>query len=132
MIFKAAFALAASAALAACATHQNQPIVEGTPVAQGMAVPLDQPVHVGALVATPKEVVEDSRCPQNARCVHAGRLVVNTRIDGPGWRETVPLTLGEPFATHGTTITLVSGLPEKQAETQTPPGAYRFAYQGGN
>jgi hypothetical protein len=98
---------------------------------QGSAVPLDQPVHVGRLAATPRAIIEDSRCPENARCVWAGRLVVSTRIDGENWHETVRLTLGERYATHGTWITLVSGLPEKQAEQPTPPRSYRLAYEGG-
>ena len=46
---------------------------------------LGQPTRVGRLVVTPLRVAEDSRCPINARCVWAGRAVVQTRIDGPGW-----------------------------------------------
>ena len=33
-------------------------------------------------------VVEDSRCPINARCVWAGRADRAHRVDGAGWRET--------------------------------------------
>ena len=125
-------ALPALALLGACATSANQPIVHNGPAAPaGTLVPLDQPVEVGRLVATPKNVVEDSRCPENARCITAGQLVVSTRIDGAGWRETVPLTLGEPYATHGTSITLITGIPEQQAGTETAPGDYRFAFAGG-
>lgn len=131
MRFTTTLAIAALATLAGCATSENAPIVDGIPLAEGSFVPLDQPVTVGSLVATPKEIIEDSRCPENARCVWAGRLIVSTRIDGPGWRETVPLTLGNAHATHGTTITLVSALPGKQAEREAPPGAYRFVYSGG-
>lgn len=129
---RTAFAIPALAMLAACATLPDQPIFDnGPPAPQGTSVALDEPVWVGSIVATPKEVLEDSRCPENARCVWAGRLVVSTRIDGAGWRETVPLTLGEPRATHGTTITLVSGIPGARAGEVTPPTAYRFAYEGG-
>lgn len=122
-----AFALLAPAFLAGCVTspHDN-------PAAEGSAVALGTSVQAGRLLATPLAVTEDSRCPENARCVWAGRLVVSTRIDGPGWRETVSLTLGEPQATHGTTVTLVSGLPEKQAGAQTPPATYRFSFEGGH
>jgi len=118
--------------LGACATYSNAPIVDGGPVRQdGMAM-LGQPTRVGALVATPQALVEDSRCPMNARCVWAGRLVLTTRIDGPGWRETANLTLGQPHATHGTSLTLVSALPEKMAGQATPPAAYTFAFEGGH
>ncbi|MGX7895431.1 hypothetical protein [Tsuneonella sp. HG222] len=123
-------ALALSAlSLGGCVMVPNAPLVEGTPVAEGTAVPLGQPVRAGDLVVTPMKVVEDSRCPENARCVWAGRLIVSTRIDGAGWRDTANVTLGETYGTHGRVIALVSGLPEKSAERETAPGEYRFVYE---
>ncbi|BBC72667.1 conserved hypothetical protein [Altererythrobacter sp. B11] len=113
--------------LSACATTP----AATPPAAAGSLVPLGQPVQAGSLVVTPVKVAEDSRCPENARCVWAGRLVVTTRIAGDGWRETADLTLGEAHATHGTTLTLVSGQPEKRAGAETPAPDYRFAYEGG-
>lgn len=116
----------------ACAAIPDTPLVDGPPAADaGTQVRLGEPVWVGKLVATPMMVVEDSRCPMNARCIQAGKLVVATRIDGTGWRETVPLTLGEPHATHGTSVTLVSGTPEKVAGAEGPGGATHFSYEGG-
>ena len=80
-------AACAALSLGACATLPNGPIVNGGPVRpDGMAM-IGQPTRVGALVVTPKTLVEDSRCPMNARCVWAGRVVVTARIDGAGWRE---------------------------------------------
>lgn len=94
---KTLFVTLALAALTACVSTTTTPIVENGPAAPARTlVALDQPVWVGEIVATPKEVVEDSRCPENARCIQAGKLVVRTRFDGPGWRETAPLTLGQP------------------------------------
>ena len=129
---KLTLALTASLALASCAAKTDHPIVEnGPPMARG-PVELDQPVTVGTLVATPKKVVEDSRCPMNARCVWAGRVILSTKIDGAGWRETVDLTLGESHTTHGTSITLVSVAPARMAGTETGPLDYRFDFEGGN
>ena len=123
---------ASAALLAGCVTYHNAPTVDhGPPAPEGTAVALGQPVLVGRLVATPKDVIEDSRCPENAQCVWAGRLVVLTRLDGAGWRETPELVLGETYATHGTTVTLVSGTPEKRRDTETAPGDYRFVFEGG-
>jgi len=120
-----AYILLAPLALAACAIIPAGPLAEGTPVALG------QPVRVGNLIAVPEKVIEDSRCPINARCVWAGRAIVSTRIDGQGWQETTPLTLGEPYATHGTTITLVSVEPGQLAGKPTDPKDYRFVFEGG-
>lgn len=115
--------------LAACAVVPDAPIVARTPMPAGYAVPIDQPVQVGDLAVTPKAVVEDSRCPENARCVWAGRLIVRTQIDGAGWRDTTDITLGETYGTHGRVIALVSGIPEKRADRETDPREYRFVYE---
>ena len=124
------FCLAPLALLAGCIVYKDAPIVDGgPPAAEGTAVPLRHPVQVGAVVATPMTVVEDSRCPENVRCVWAGRLVVATRIDGAGWRETVDLTLGEPARVRDVTVALVSGLPEKRADRETVADEYRFVYE---
>lgn len=131
---KTAALLLAPLALAACATSNDAPISSaGPPLPQGSVAALGQPVTVGQLVATPQSVEEDSRCPINARCVWAGRAIVTVRIDGAGWRETELLTLGEPHATHGITITLTSVEPGKMAGgAQTDPKDYRFGFEGGN
>lgn len=116
-------------ALCACAVIPDAPIVTGTPLPEGTAVALLQPVAVGEVVVTPREVVEDSRCPVNARCVWAGRLIVRTRIDGAGWRDTADINLGETYGTHGHVIALVAGEPGTVAGQETPPDAYRFTYE---
>lgn len=114
--------------MAACAVIPDAPNVEGTPLPEGSAVALGQPVMVGDLVVTPKSVVEDSRCPINARCTWAGRLIVRTRIDGAGWRDTADISLGEAFGTHDRVIALVSGEPGQIAGRETQISEYRFTY----
>lgn len=97
----------------------------------GTAVPIAEGVHVGKVVAVPQVLLEDSRCPMNARCVWAGRVVLSTRLYGPDFDVTAPLTLGETFATHGTTITLAAVLPETRAGEDIPAPNYLFAFEGG-
>ena len=118
-------------ALAACTTYANGPIVDGGPVRQDGLAMLGQPTRVGQLVVTPIKVVEDSRCPMNARCVWAGRAIVATRIDGAGWRETANLELGRPYLTHGIGLQLSSVEPGKMAGQETPQRSYIFGYTGG-
>lgn len=122
-------ALAALSLTAACAVIPDAPIVEGTPLPEASMVALRQPVRVGTVVVTPQEVIEDSRCPINARCVWAGRLVVRTRIDGAGWRDTADLTLGEDFGTHDVVIALTSGAPAPETGGTIAPEDYRFTYE---
>jgi hypothetical protein len=115
---------------AGCTTVPDAPIVANGPAAaEGSLVALMQPVQAGPVVLTPTRVLEDSRCPQNARCVWAGRAIVTTRIDGPGWRETRDFVLGVPLEEHGHMLTLVSVQPETTMDVITPSEDYRFAYQ---
>jgi hypothetical protein len=122
-------ALAALSLTAACAVIPDAPRPETAAVPQGTPVAIGQAVTVGTVVATPMEVVEDSRCPINARCVWAGRLVVKTRIDGAGWRDTADLTLGEDFGTHNVVIALTSGSPAPETGREIAPEDYRFTYE---
>jgi hypothetical protein len=76
----------------------------------------------------PLEVLEDSRCPQNARCVWAGRLRLRVNVEGVGERE---ITAGEEAVQtpHGA-FSLVAVSPGPW--TDWPEGgkpAYRFGFR---
>ncbi len=116
--------LVAAFALGACATLPD-------PIRSDGQARLGQATRVGALVVTPRMIVEDSRCPINARCVWAGRAIVRTQIAGAGWRETRDLTLGERVTTHGMALALTSVEPGKMAGAEAPPLNYIFAFEGG-
>lgn len=114
---KLALALALSAIIAAPALARP-----------GGTVALRHTARVGALRVTPLAVVEDSRCPENARCIWAGRATVSVRI-ARGHRSVMRrLTLGEPTATELGGVVLDAMSPEKRAGRVTPPRAYRFHF----
>ena len=115
--------------LSGCAIIPDTPRVGQDAAAQGTAVAIGQPVWAGDAILTPLAVAEDSRCPENARCVWAGELKVSTRITATHWAQTATLTLGKPYEVMGRTYVLVSGLPEKQQDRATPPADYRFVYE---
>jgi hypothetical protein len=128
---KFAPALLLAAGLGGCTIIPGSEAPASVSAPQGTPVALGQAVKVGTLTVTPMAVVEDSRCPINARCIWAGRLVVTTRVDGAGWRDTADLTLGEPWSTRGIVLALTSGEPGKMAGEgqETPKEAYRFTYE---
>lgn len=124
-------ALSMIAPLAACSTIPAGPIVDSQyeTAQQGSAVGFNRPVWVGSIVVTPMRLVEDSRCPINARCVWPGQAVLEARIDGDGWRQTDRLTLGEPHEVYNKTLVLVSVEPGTLAGQTVDPAAYRFAFE---
>ena len=124
----APLALLIPLAASGCAIVPDTPMVGGEAQAQGTAGALGDSVWQGDTILTPLSVVEDSRCPQNARCVHAGRLIVSTRITATHWKQTVPMTLGEPYTVMNRTYVLGEATPGQVAGQAIPPGAYRFTY----
>ena len=110
-------------ALAACA---SVPAASASPTAG-----IGQQATAGPLRITPLKVLEDSRCPINARCVWAGRLILRTAIRGPNLRQTRDLTLGEPQAIAGGKLSLVAGEPGKLAGAEGNPPASRFTFEYG-
>ena len=93
------------------------------------AASIGQTIDFGmGLTLRPLEVTEDSRCPQNARCVWAGRLRVRVDVSG----SPAELTLDEPLMTPYGSVTLVAVSPGPW--TDWPEGArpaYRFGFRHG-
>ncbi len=125
--------LFAALALSACAVVPASPVVSSDRqiAPRGTAVPFNQPVWVAnALVVTPLRLIEDSRCPADATCVWAGRALLETRLDGIGWRHTAQLEVDKPYKIRGQTVRLSAVEPEKRAERQIPVANYRFTFEG--
>lgn len=113
--------------VAACTTTGAPRLIEG-PVA------IDQTAYAGGPQVRPLALVEDSRCPMNARCIWAGRAVVRVEVILGSGTRTLDLTLGEPVPLADGRLTLVSVTPERSAGEAAPaPADYRFAFefQGG-
>ena len=82
----------------------------------------------GGLRVRPIEVLEDSRCPQNARCIWAGRLRVRVAVEGAGEREVI---LDEAATeTPNGAFTMVAATPgpwtDWPADAKPP---YRFGFR---
>jgi hypothetical protein len=75
-------------------------------------------------------VLEDSRCPMNARCVWAGRATVRLTLrDGTRTRR-ADLSLGETIPFADGQLALTSVTPEKMAGAQPKlPAPYRFTLE---
>ena len=120
----------AALALAGCTATAASP-----PATQPPSGParLGQTVYVDGPRVTPLTVIEDSRCPMNARCVWAGRVVVRAKVQGGAWQRTIDLTMGQPVQVADGGLTLVSVTPDRRTDKAIKPRDYRFAFtfQGG-
>lgn len=96
-----------------------------------VAAAIGQTADLGqGLRVRPLEVFEDSRCPQNARCVWAGRLRLRVAVEGAGEHE---VTLDEAAVqTPRGAFALVAVSPGPWTdwpEEQRP--SYRFGFRRG-
>ena len=113
----------AALALSACATTRDQ-----TPLADASNVALGQKAYADGPIIQPVAVLEDSRCPMNARCIWAGRVRVKTLwIRGNGEKQPFEITLGESTPLADGSITLEAVRPDKMTNVELNPEDYRFA-----
>ncbi len=86
---------------------------------------------LGGVRIRPMAVIEDSRCPVNVRCVWAGRLILAVEIEQRGGSETlrINMTLGQPLAVVGGTLTLLDAAPPKLAGAPGNPPASQFTFE---
>ncbi len=115
------FLLPAVLLLTACATT-SMPRTDGNDVALGQEAMVDGPV------VRPIAVLEDSRCPMNARCVWAGQVRLKMLWVRPQGGQEFELTLGEPRPLADGAITLTSVRPDKLTNLVLKPADYRFSF----
>jgi hypothetical protein len=111
--------------LSGCAANSQQ-----TPLQDGSDVALGQKAMVDGPIVQPVEVLEDSRCPMNARCIWAGRVRVKMIWwRGNGEKQPFEVTLGESTPLADGAIRLESVRPEKMTNVTLKPSDYRFSFR---
>jgi hypothetical protein len=115
--------LATPLALAACATAPEP--------SNGVArASLNERVYVDGPYVTPLAVLEDSRCPINARCVWAGRTRLSLRIDLGSRSETREIASDSPIQVADGQLSLVEVQPDLVAgDRPDTPTPYRFGFR---
>ena len=117
--------LAASFALSACATTRDP-----APLADASDVALGERAYADGPIVQPVAVLEDSRCPMNARCILAGRVRVQMLwIRGNGEQQPFEVTLGEATPLADGSITLESVRPDRMTNVELNPEDYRFSFR---
>ena len=112
-------ALAAVLLLGACAT---------VPANSG-SIRLGQTAKVGPLRVTPLRVLEDSRCPMEARCVWAGRVRLEVRVVHAGHRGVHELASDRPLTVAGGSLELAGVMPPTSTQHRIASRDYRFTFR---
>lgn len=108
--------------LVGCITLDENPGTGDGPVGLG------QTAVLGDVTVTPLELIEDSRCPINARCISAGQLVIQVRIERATNVQTRALTAHKPSSIGPGMIELTEALPLALAGDIIAAEDYRFTF----
>jgi len=94
---------------------------------------LGQRVDLGGPKVTVLKVLEDSRCPMEARCVWAGRVKLSVRIDLGSGTSVQELASDKPLPVADGQVELLGTMPPKSTQHPIAPGDYLFAlmFSGG-
>jgi hypothetical protein len=90
---------------------------------------LGETVRIDGPRVTPLEVLEDSRCPMNARCVWAGQVRLKVRIRLGTHDEERELTSGKPVPVADGSLELVEVQPDRVAGEAFDAKDYRFGFR---
>lgn len=96
-------------------------------------VRLGQRANLGGPKVTPLRVLEDSRCPMEARCVWAGRVRLEVRIELGSGTTVRELASDKPLPVADGQLELLGVMPPTSTQRAIAPQDYRFAlkFSGG-
>ena len=117
--------IAISMALAACVSTPAPPIVfNGEATAR-----LGETARIGDVSIRPIEVVQDSRCPVDVQCVHAGVFHVRVEIRTAREARTEVMELRRGIALEDArSLRLTEVTPPRRAEPDQGPLDYRMTF----
>jgi hypothetical protein len=90
---------------------------------------IGQTINVGGPLVTPLALLEDSRCPEGARCITAGQLRIKVRIRLGKSTLIRQLSQGKPIAVADGTLTLTNVWPPRAMNQRLKKRDYRFGFQ---
>ncbi|MBY0376899.1 hypothetical protein K2P96_02915 [Patescibacteria group bacterium] len=90
---------------------------------------LNQGILNNGIHLTPLEVVSDSRCPTDVKCIWAGTVTLRTLLENGADSSTVNLGLGTPFSFSGKSVTLTKVTPDKQSQKTISQSQYKFEFE---
>ena len=90
---------------------------------------LGQTVNVGGPKVTPLVILEDSRCPMEARCIWAGRVRLSVRVTTGAGTMVRELASDRPLQVADGLLVLQSTIPPRSTQRTLAPSDYRFTFK---
>jgi hypothetical protein len=111
--------------LSSCMTSET-----GRPTLQdGKDVPLGRAAYVDGPTIKPIKIIEDSRCPVDAECAWAGRVIIEIIWVKAGKDERLEVISNEAVKLADGSLTLTDVQPGRTTETNLKPKDYRFTFE---
>jgi hypothetical protein len=88
-----------------------------------------QTVSVDGPRVTPIRLLEDSRCPMEARCIQAGEVRIMARVRTGRGSRMRELTLGKPIPVADGELELASVMPPRSVQRAIRLRDYRFGFR---
>ena len=116
--------------LPACAAPPARPTPGATPAAAvaTFASAIGDRNALGDRAVTPLEVVEDSRCPANVRCIQAGTVRLRLRLQERGESREAIVGLERPARLAGAWLHLLGVCPARIVPDAPAARDYRFTF----
>ncbi|SKB56758.1 hypothetical protein [Sphingopyxis flava] len=125
----AALSLIAPLALSACAASGSASS-DTPPLPDASSVALGQRAYADGPVIEPVEILEDSRCPVDVRCIWAGEVRLKMLWIRPGNRaQPFEAILGKRVPLADGTFLLEGVTPQKMVDRPIGPEDYRFSFR---
>lgn len=90
---------------------------------------IEQSASALGVTVTPREVLEDSRCPVDVTCIQAGTVRLRATLESGLGSAEQEFTLGEPVTTEVEEVTLVQVDPAPLSTESVGPQDYVFYFE---
>ena len=90
---------------------------------------LGQTVNVGGPRVTPLQVLEDSRCPMEARCVWAGRMRLSVRVTTGAVSSVREVASDKPLQVADGQLEIAGVMPPRSVRGPIKLSDYRFSFK---
>jgi len=107
------------------------PITAATPAETSdvVQVRMNEAGERHGVTVIPRDVMEDSRCPQGVQCIQAGTVRVQIQIISGLGTSAMPIALGGSVTTEAEEITFTEAFPAPKAGIPIRGSEYLFSFE---